>query len=232
MSKKNNQQQKQEIMLPYYKIGLEKQLDILKAYVAFYNKNNKPASYKDIAPIITTHPNNVSATIGFWKAIGLLERKDGGNVPTQVCIAFCSKLLYKAEAEAWEILKTQIKDTWFIKHVLTMFSVSKSVPREEFVNSLGQAVALATKDESTIRSLERLTEILTTVGIIRVDENTGVVTLGTPPREKLEAIEVPAGVHLIQVLIGNERYAVDVKELEAFVKEKGKKLDSKEYKIA
>jgi hypothetical protein len=86
-----------------------------------------------------------------------------------------------------------------------------------------------TQREDIIESFRLLIDLLVHSRTIEKDEKTGKFTLVAKGAEPLELPEEKED--LLVVVIRNERYAVPVKELEGFVKESGRKLTSKEYRI-
>ena len=61
-----------ENILPSHYFNLDKQIQILKAFVVFHEKNGKGATYKQIASILGSDKSRVSTCLKFWYRIGLL----------------------------------------------------------------------------------------------------------------------------------------------------------------
>ena len=74
-------------------------------------------------------------------------------------------------------------------------------------------------------------EYLKYVGLI--DEEDGIITYGKAvlKQQSTSKIEVPEGKDMIQVIIGDELFAIELKEFEMFVHEKGRKPDKHIYRV-
>jgi hypothetical protein len=69
---------KEERILPFHIVAMEKQLDILEAFTILRKEGKIDISYKDVASRVKIKSKtNVSACLKFWYSIGLLEKKDG-----------------------------------------------------------------------------------------------------------------------------------------------------------
>ena len=70
--KKEEKTLKEERILPFYNLSLDKQIDVVKAYAAYYDKNKKAAHYKDIASVAGIHHTQASGCRKFWRSIEIL----------------------------------------------------------------------------------------------------------------------------------------------------------------
>jgi hypothetical protein len=211
--------------LPFHEIGIEKQIEILKAFCAYYEKNKSAASYRDIAPLVGLHPTKVSGCMKFWGSLGVLKKEGNKYLPESKTVEFARKAEWGDETGAWEILLDLLSDSWFVKHAVMVCRLKGKINQEELINSLGSASGETKKDKATVTSLRMLVRLLELMGVI-IKLNEGLYQLNPKLAiSRVERIEVPEGKDLIQILLGNELFAVDVNELREFVTKRGKHLD-------
>jgi hypothetical protein len=239
-SKQRKKEVGEERVLPFYNLVFEKQIDVLKAYVAHYEKFKKPAHYRDVARIGGTDNTLVSGCRRFWRSLGFLEEKDGKDIPTEVTMEFVRRLEVGRKDDAWRIFRDHIKGTWFFSHIVMALRLQKMMNNDDLMNSLSSVVRVRRKEkhptftqrEDIIESLRVLIDLLLHSRTIEKDEETGKFTLHPEMIKGAELLELPEKKEdLIVVIIRNERYAVPIKELEESVKKYGRKLTSKEYRI-
>jgi hypothetical protein len=221
---------KEEKVLPFYNLNLDKQIDLVKAYVAFFDKNKKAAHYKDVASIAGVHPTQVSGCRRFWRYLGLLEEKDGIDIPSKAASEFVRKLEWDKEDDAWTLFRNQIENKWFVSHIGMVLRLQKKMTRDDLVNSLGSAASINRKDPHVVESLHILLELLTRSKIIKEDKETNSF-IWTGDFDKSIQIDIPQDKDMIQIIIGQERYAVDKKKLEEFVEKEGRKLNDKQHRL-
>jgi hypothetical protein len=230
----------EERVLPFHNLSFEKQIDVLKAYVAHYKKYGKPAHYRDVAGTAGIHNTQVSGCRRFWRSLGFLEEKAGKDIPTEVTMEFVRELEVGRKDDAWGIFRDHIKGTWFFSHIMMALRLQKMMNNDDLINSLGPVAGVHRKEkhptftqrEDITESLHVLINLLVHSRTIEKDEKTGKFTLHPEVVKGAEPLELPEEKEdLIVVIIRNERYAVPVKELEGFVRNFGRKLTSKEYRI-
>lgn len=232
MSLNEKKHKKKEKILPFYNLNFLRQIDVLKAYVAFYEKKKKAAHYKDISSIAKVHNTQVSGSRKFWRSLNFLEEKDGSDIPTEITLDFVRKMEWGKEEDAWKLFRNHIKDAWFSNHVEMALRLQKMMSHDELINSLGSAAGVHRKGKHIVESLSVLIKLITSSRITEKDEKTGKYRLHPEMVKGIEPLEFPEQKEdLIIVIIDNERYAVPLKELEKVVKESGKKITSKEYRI-
>jgi len=218
-------------ILPFHGISIDRQLDILKAFCVYYDKYGKPASYKDIAPLVGLHPTKVSACLKFWKSVGLLDKKGGDYAPTEKAVEFARRREWKDDAGAWAVFRSAVGHSWFMEHAATFFRMKENATEENLVVSLGSVSGIAQGDKATIGSLKSVVRLLELCGMI-TKSNENSYRANREAIEGLETkVEIPDDKHLVQVIIGEEMFAVDAKELQAFVKEKGHRVDKRVQRI-
>ena len=137
--KKDKKTVEEERILPFYNLSLEKQIDVVRAYVAFYDKNKKAAHYKDIASVAGVHSTQVSGCRKFWRSLGILEEKNGVDIPTKFALEFVRNLEWSKEDQAWKLFRNHIINIWFVNHVAMALRLQKTMSEDELMNSLGSA---------------------------------------------------------------------------------------------
>jgi hypothetical protein len=216
--------------VPYHKISVERQIDILKGFATLYEKK-KRATYKDVAPLINMNATDVSACLKFWKSVDLLEEDNSGYRASNAVCDFVKKIDWNPE-EAWSIFSRQLKDAWFVEHVGLAFQIKKSLSEEELVNSLGSASGMTKRDAAAVRSLRAIIKLLElTKKIIKGESGNYTLNLESSTDQKIEPIEIPEDKDMIKAKIGEETFAVSIKELIEFVRKQGKRLSEKEIKL-
>jgi len=216
--------------LPFEKVGIEKQIEMLKAFAALREKKER-STYKDVGPTIDLHPTLVSSCIRFWKSIGLLEVQDGGYRASNALLEFAKKSEWGAEDEAWSIMRGHLKESWFVEHLAVAFRIKKSLTEDELVNSLGSASGVTKRDAKIMKSLRILVELLVLSRIVMKDQ-TGSYTFNPElSGEKAKSIEVPENGDSVKVRIGSEVYVVSREQLKEFVRTHGRKLAAKDIRL-
>jgi hypothetical protein len=230
----------EERVLPFHNLNFEKQIEVLKAYVAYYKKYKKPAHYRDVASIAGIRKIEVKRCRRFWRSLGFLEKKVGKDIPTAVAIEFINKLEMDKEDDAWGIFRDNIKDTWFFSYIMLVLRLQKTMTNNDLMDSLGSVAEIHRKEkhptfkerEDILKSLHILIDLLVYSKTIEKDVRTGKFALSSEVVKRVEPFELPEEKEdLIVVIIRNERYVMAIKKLEAFVKKFGKKITSNEFRI-
>ena len=217
--------------LPYYDVPFEKHFEIIKAYVVISKEGKEALSCRDLRGSTSVSPNRVSANNKFFEDLGLIEKTEKGQGkyrPTEKAVEF-SKAKDWDEEEAKRILRDIILESWFWQSTNELLSVKGGrVPKEKLINRLGLDSGA---DRKHTPALKVLLEYLKYVGLI--DEEDGIITYGKAVLKQQSAskIEFPEGKDMIQVVIGDELFAIELKEFEMFVREKGRKLDKHIYRV-
>jgi len=217
--------------LPSYKITFEKHFEILKAYVVASKEGKEPLSWKDFQKIVSINSHYVSANNKFLEELGLIkeaERKPGKYSPTEKTVEF-SKAKDWDEEQAKSILRKLVSSSWFWQSTKQLLDIRGKIPKNDLISKFG--VDSGADPKKHFPSLNILVEYLKYVELI--NEENGTITYGKFGLERIPApeIKLPESKDTIQIALGDELFAVDIKEFEAFVREKGKKLDHKVYRI-
>ncbi len=214
----------EEKILPGSRLTIEKQISILKAFVAFYEKTKVGASYSEIAPIVNISGANVSGILKFWRSINMLETDNNKNQPSKVLVEIIRNIQWGDHESGWSIFRTAVRDSWFVSHLTMSFRIKATMKYDDVINSLGIASGSTKRDKNMTASLRNLVELLELTGILSKDES-NIFQL-----TELESHKMPISVDqekdLLQVRIGDEIYAIDTETLKEYIKKNGKKLDS------
>jgi len=222
----------QEKALPGLNLNMDKQIDVLKAFVVYYDKNQKGTSYKEIALIIKSSPTNVSESLKFWKSIGILKSDDRTYRPSQELINAIKKMEWGDVEEGWRIFRDAMRDSWFVTHLIMAFRVTTSMTEIDLLNSLGSASGASSraKVEKPLRNLLRLLEISKIV--LKDDKGNWTLNEKLKMSREQEPIIADETKDTMLVRIGSELFAVDINSLREFVVKNGKKLDDRTYNLA
>jgi len=230
--KKIDRYLKKEKVLPFHGLSMGGQLNIVRGYVAFFNKTGEPATYRDIAPLINVSPSTITKCIDFWKFLGMLKPHGRGRyVPTETAIVFDKLMEAKERSEAWKLIKKQLKKTWVAEHLGMAFKLKEQMNEAELVKSLRSVFEIEKGDKHVIKSLDNLVKLLELAQIIRKDEKMffGKKFFLSLKSEKVEELKIPEDRDMIQIIVDKERYAVDMIDLKELVKQRGRRLNSKEH---
>jgi hypothetical protein len=217
--------------LPSYEISFEKHFEIIKAYVELSKEGKELVSWKDFEGLVSMSSKYISANNKFFESIGLIkasEKVKRKYYPTQEAIEF-SKAKVWDEEKAKAILRELIKNSWFWKSAKQLLNVRNGkCSKDELIKKLGIDSGA---DKKHYPSLNVLIEYLMYVDLI--GEKNGVISHGKFGREQplIRKIEVPVNKDMVQIKLSDGLYAVDIKELESFMREKGKKLDEEVYRL-
>ena len=216
--------------LPTFRCGIDKQIEIVRAVVVFFEKNKTAASYREIAPLADVDPTVVSGTLGFWKDIGILHGEGGKYQPSKALMEIVRLLVWENKDDAWRLFRQSVKDSWFTTHLIMAFQIKKQMSLEELTNSLGNATGISDRDKNTAASVRNLIAFVELSGILTKDP-TGSFSLNPDLNSSSQqAITVEDQRPIVLVRIANEVYAVDAEDMKDFVRKIGK-LSQREQQL-
>lgn len=224
-------QESRHKVLPSGRLSLEKQIAILKSYVAFYDDEKRPATNKEIAAISTTDDTNISSFKPFWVSIGFLRDEGGKSAPTDIVIDFCKKLTWAKQGEedsAWSVFRQAVSNEWFVKHLTRSFKVKTKQTKDEVLVSLGQASEIAKRDKKAEQGLVRLLELMVKGGFLKEGEN---LTYEFRELQTQTVVKLEEERDLVTFTHLGEKYVLDRDKLVDFVLQNGKKLSTVEHSI-
>jgi hypothetical protein len=149
--------------LPTDRIAYVKQIDILRAYaIATEANGGKPVTNNDVAAIVKMAASTLPHANSFFAEIGLLQRAEGGYVPSQDVLNFHRAHAWNPETAAHK-LAPGIQATWFGQVLLPRLSF-RPMDEAEAVAILAEASG-ATPDYKG--QLGLLLNYLETAGLIQ-----------------------------------------------------------------
>jgi hypothetical protein len=177
-------------VLPASRISVSKQLDILRAQVIAYTQKGGPVSNAEVAQIVRMHVNNSLIPNAFFVACGLLQKQDGGHVPSQEAMSYGQTYEWTPDT-AGKKLAPAFERSWFGRTAISLLTL-RPRPEREIVTALAEASSAPPEDKP---SLLMLLEFLTIAGlIVREGENWKAVRQGASsgPPEAVSASPVAA----------------------------------------
>jgi hypothetical protein len=128
--------------LPTDRINIEKQLSLLRAWAAASSPPGKPVSNGEVADMVKMQASTVSLANPFFASIGLLQKAEGGYLPSNDVVAYLRAAEY-SEFPSHK-LAPAVRDSWFGNALL---------PKLSF-RPLSEAEALAVLHDTSQAALE------------------------------------------------------------------------------
>jgi hypothetical protein len=176
--------------LPTDRVGLDRQLVILRAYAkASAAADGQAVSNAEVAKYADLHAGSISVCNQFWNDIGLLAREGNRNRPDESVIDFDQASEWNAEKAGLKLARP-LEATWFAQALTRKLALKASISRTEAVEFLAEE-ARAGKEYRL--QLEMLLEYLRIAGLIVV-EGTDITR---PPRTKPEDELSRHNTHLV-----------------------------------
>jgi hypothetical protein len=167
----------------------------------------------------------------FFESMGLIraaEKERGKYYPTEEAVNF-SKAKVWNEEEAKHILRELVVNSWFWQSAKQLLNVRNGkCSKDDLIRKLGVD---SEASENYLPSLNILIEYLKYVELVK--EENGTILYGKFGQEVTTPMEIKVSrdKDIILIELSDGLFAVDIKELESFVKEKGKKLDKEVYRL-
>ena len=212
------------------RLSLEKQFEVLKTFAVIHQTKGTGSNYKDIASHVGANATIVSESLQFWSENGLLEGSRGTYTPSNSLIEFNQRIQWGDEDSAMQILRNALQNSWFITELKIKFQVKNTLTQDELKQTLGLASKISKKDANTMSALNNLIELLEKIQVVTKDEN-GMYSMNINTVNGKKTISVSDSEDMIQVMIGNELYAVNTDEIKEFIISKGKKLSKTIQKV-
>ena len=140
-------------------------LEILRAWGAASGPGKKPVGLRDAASLVKMAENTITLANPFFTDIGLLQRVDGGFVPSDEVLSFNHAFQWNADT-ASQKLAPIIEQAWFSQALLPQLGFG-AVPEGEAIATLSET-ANASRDY--IDQLGLLLQYMQAAGIV-VNEN-------------------------------------------------------------
>lgn len=183
---------KPKFHLPSDNLTVEKQLKVLRSFVAASDRGAKAVNYKDVAGFSGFGKTNVSSCNKFFEESGMIVvQKRGNYVPHKRIIDYADVYDHNEE-EAAGFLREIVAKTWFGELALARLSVDKNIPKESLIKSLGSEMGgeLSRRAKRGINALVEYLEVSKTVqvdseGQVRMGEEIGEVPKAHPEAPKI-----------------------------------------------
>ncbi len=107
--------------LPTDRIKFDKQLDLLRAFVAASGPTGKAVTNKEVADIVRMAETTTTLANGFFLDTGLVQRADGGFTPSPEVISFVRAYEWTPETAAHK-LRPLFETAWFGRAILPRVS--------------------------------------------------------------------------------------------------------------
>ncbi len=124
--------------LPTDRIAYQKQLDVLRAYaIAAESGGGRAVTPQQVANIVKIAPSSVPLVYIFFGEIGLLQRVDGGYLPSPEVVAFNRAYAWNQDTASHK-LGPAVQGTWF-GQVLMPRLAFRPMDEAEALTVLGEA---------------------------------------------------------------------------------------------
>lgn len=159
--------------LPSERLSFQKQLDVLRAYVAASSNGTRPCSLTEVASVVGLNSGSVSVANPFFASCGLIQRVDGKFAPSADVIAFQRAYEWDQD-QAPQKLGALLKEQWFFQALSPRLSFG-ALDEDQALALLADGAAAGPEYKTNLRML---LEYLAAAGLI-VREG-GQIRLGRP----------------------------------------------------
>jgi hypothetical protein len=173
-------------ILPTDRLAFDKQLSVLRGYVAASGPERKAVSNKDVGSIVQIHENTVSICNPFFQDLGLLVKEGMKTRPSEGVADYAQAYEWDSEKAAFKLAPV-FRTAWFGTALIPKLSF-RSLTKDEATTFLANE-AKAPKEYKP--NLEIVLEYLKASGVIHYDGAT--ITLGPNARESTDPAAPPNG---------------------------------------
>ena len=152
--------------LPTERINFTKQLHLLRAHAAVSGPNGKIVTNKEAADVVEMSDTTVSLANSFFVDVGLIQRADGGFLPSQEVISFSRAHEWNPESASHK-LQPVIARSWFADVLMPKLSF-RALSEEQAVADLADAAAAGPEYKIQLRLL---IDYMEAAGIVQRDGN-------------------------------------------------------------
>lgn len=158
-----------DTLVPTSSMSFEKQVRVLRAYVALSEFGKNPVYYKEVMKAAEMARTQISGVNAFFVTLGFLEQTDKGTyIPTEPVVEFCRAGI---GSEDYSILTPVLRDSALLRAIRNRILIHGNPTRDELIEFL-----LKESGESTRSRGERSLQWLEKAKIIATDED-GLVRL-------------------------------------------------------
>lgn len=144
-------------VLPTSRIAVTKQLEIVRGYVHASGQQGKGVKLNELASIMNMHPNTVTLTNPFFSDIGLIQRGEGGYVPSSDAIAYAGAFDWDPEKAAFK-LRPAVEAAWFSSLLMPKLRM-RSMSEDEAIAELAGEAAAGKEYKAQLRMLLEWMEV-------------------------------------------------------------------------
>jgi len=150
--------------LPNWRLGVAKQIDIVRAYAAGSSKGTRPVTLEEAAEIAGMAPTTVIMAHAFLTSVGLIKRNEsGGFLPSPEAVSFLSAYEWDAKTAAYK-LAPKLREAWFSEALLPRISYGSALDERVAVNVLAEAAGASPEYE---RELRMILEFMGMTGVVQ-----------------------------------------------------------------
>jgi hypothetical protein len=153
--------------LPTNRIKFEKQLDLLRAFVAASGPSGKVVTNKDVAEIVKMADTTISLANSFFVDSGLIQRADNGFLPSAEVVSFVRMHEWNPETAAHKLAPLFTR-AWFGEAIMPRVSF-RPLEKNEATTLLAEACKASPEYRP---QLETLLDYMAAAGMIVIDGNT------------------------------------------------------------
>jgi hypothetical protein len=140
-----------KFVLPTDRIAFPKQLSLLRAWAAASGPANKMVTNDDVARMVKMVPTTVQMANPFFADIGLLQKMDGGFVPSPEVVSFNRAFEWSPETSPQKLAPI-IEHSWFGEALLPRLSFD-ALGTSEAIQVLAEAATVGPDKESQLTIL-------------------------------------------------------------------------------
>jgi hypothetical protein len=154
--------------LPTERIGVAKQLDMLRAYAAVSNNGARPAPVNEVAAVVKTAPSSVSLVNAFLASINLITRTDAGSyIPAPEVVGFLRAYEWDKETASHKLAPV-FREAWFWKSLYPRLAYG-AIEEDVAISVLAEASAAAPEYKKELRTI---IDFLIAGGMVRREGST------------------------------------------------------------
>jgi hypothetical protein len=153
--------------IPTDRIAFSKQLEILRAYGAAYDKTNAPVSNGDVSDFVGMSPSTISQSNAFFNEVGFIQKAEGGKyIPAPEVIGFFKAFTFNQNVEKSALkLSPIVERSWFGQEIIPKLKF-RAIDEGEAVEQFAE---VATAEPYHMQQLKMLLDYLLIVGLIQRD---------------------------------------------------------------
>lgn len=137
--------------LPTERVTINKQFDLLRAYVAASGHENKPVKVNDVASVVAMNPSTISMVNPFLIDAKFLHRTEGGIIPSTEVQNYAKTYEWDKE-RANEELAPIVENSWFYQELKGKLAF-RAIEEAEAITDLAKAVNASTDYKTNLTLL-------------------------------------------------------------------------------